>query len=61
MIHEGHWIWAQTLDRWEFQLWHRGEPNGKTRENCLEFGSHWNYTWNDAHCDDKKHFICEKP
>ena len=61
MLTEGHWIWASTIEPWEFTNWHPGEPNGGTGNNCLEFGSHWNFTWNDEVCSHQKHFVCEIP
>lgn len=29
-------------------------------EDCAELVGHWNYQWNDRHCDDKLNYICKK-
>ena len=68
LAEEGKWMWVNnaTFDcEKNFCDWHEGEPNGETRENCLEIikgQGEWKGAWNDAFCEDSiLRYICEKP
>ena len=55
---EGHFVWARFQDRPEYSNWAQGEPNDLHREDCgslLHSG-----LWNDAQCQSKYSFACEK-
>ena len=59
---EGNWTWLDHQP-WQFDNFPDGEPNGQESENCLEMvpqayenkPAGW---WNDAHCGEKRAFIC---
>ncbi|KAK7097065.1 lymphocyte antigen 75-like [Littorina saxatilis] len=58
--HEGGWEWSDTSP-FRYLHWHPGEPNDMNKgEDCAELVGHWNYQWNDRHCDDKLNYICKK-
>ena len=42
-----------------YTFWEMGEPSNATGENCLEL-HHLFGRWNDANCDVKKPFICQR-
>ena len=53
------WLWVDGSPL-NYTRWGDGEPNRITEE-CVEirpFGSH-NGGWNDQHCSDRIHYICE--
>ncbi|MBI4701909.1 MAG: DUF4215 domain-containing protein [Deltaproteobacteria bacterium] len=56
--HEGQFTWV-TGEPWDYTNWAGGEPNGGTKENCLEI--HSNLTWNDVECSTTNHALCERP
>ena len=41
--------------------WHGSEPNGGSREQCVEMYVHHHGVWNDIPCSQKKVFICSSP
>jgi hypothetical protein len=62
MINEGQYVWQTTQDNVDFSDWAPREPNdlGHT-EDCAEFFHPAGFHWNDAPCNIKSNFICEKP
>lgn len=55
--------WTATGQNLTYTTWAKDEPNGGSRENCLElkliyYDETW---WNDAICTDRKRYICEMP
>ena len=68
-IQEDVWRWSRTQEIINYQRWNnwKKEPNGKQRENCLQFPlgySHWSPNmhgfWNDKSCSSKCRPICQK-
>ena len=63
---EGHWLWVngmkmelgQAVESDVYQNWGKAEPNGNTIENCLNVFPEGK--WNDGHCNDVCHYICEQ-
>ncbi|CAH1783671.1 unnamed protein product [Owenia fusiformis] len=61
----GDWIWAGGLHRppkrFTYTRWDPGEPsNSNNNEKCVHFNRAKSHRWNDARCDNKYYFICEK-
>ncbi|KAK2817702.1 hypothetical protein Q7C36_021635 [Tachysurus vachellii] len=66
------WIGAQdaTQDSWwlwsdgsvfDFSAWHSGEPNhAGQQEHCVEMNYGDEVLWNDAKCNTKLFFVCQK-
>lgn len=58
---DGTFRWATTKEKLTYTSWGVSEPNGGTRENCVEL--RWvtqdGVVWNDAECGLKKKYICE--
>ena len=56
---EGVWQWI-TGETWSFVHWGGSEPNGGTKENCLNYNNGEKYScWNDSAETEKKPFLCE--
>lgn len=59
------WRWVAQKSPILFTSWEKGEPNNDSGvEDCLEIRSINIGTkplWGDAHCKEKKRFICENP
>lgn len=60
---EGQWIWASKATPITYSNWYPGAPDSyePRKENCLEIIKWANHIgeWNDDHCSDESHFICE--
>lgn len=55
------WQWTFTNAPPNFTNWNIGEPNGGTNEWCAEMYGGWlTGLWNDAPCDQRNQYICEK-
>ena len=61
---EGSFEWlGGGIFRKGYTNWRPGEPNGGTRENCVEFipgmkyGISWKKKWNDKVCKQKNHSL----
>lgn len=50
---EGRWMWSDR-SKVHFTLWAKGEPNGGTRHNCVDF----NGLWADQSCSTTRPFVC---
>ncbi|XP_071155560.1 perlucin-like protein [Mytilus edulis] len=65
-LKDGHWLWMADYSPFSYVNWRKGngerEPNGGTRENCLNMLSYQTYrgTWNDYPCDYKMRYLCKK-
>ena len=57
---EGKWIGVQTNKEITYHHWREGEPNGGTRENCVNMWAGIGGRWNDNVCDGKLHYVCKK-
>lgn len=59
----GTWRWVPQRAPIGFASWEKGEPNNESGvENCLEIrtiNSGAKPSWGDAHCKEKKRYICE--
>ncbi|XP_046894040.1 ladderlectin-like [Hypomesus transpacificus] len=52
------WFWSDG-SRFEYQNWHRGEPNNvRNREHCMMMNFGGEYRWNDVPCGNHYRFIC---
>ncbi|CAC5360534.1 MRC [Mytilus coruscus] len=62
-IIEGEWIWAESGMPLTYTNWMPGTPDlyEPREENCLEIVKWTDHVgqWNDDHCIDTSHFICE--
>ncbi|XP_062585003.1 perlucin-like protein isoform X2 [Saccostrea cucullata] len=55
------WKWMGSNTRFYYSNWWRGEPNNYSGgEHCVQLHSSYNYAWNDATCQDRNKFICQK-
>jgi len=62
LLEEGAWRWAKSGNKMADYLtdWETGQPdNYHTEEDCLEFKVDYDH-WNDAVCNNKNSFICQK-
>lgn len=58
---EGSFVWISTNEPVGYRNFYKNQPdNYKGREHCLEIGRYGGVQWNDAPCDLKQQFICEK-
>lgn len=63
------WDWRYDSeperDRVDHFLWHKGEPNNKGDERCVEmiisnnYDTKWVNRWNDITCSKRNSYICE--
>jgi hypothetical protein len=53
---QGTWKWTDG-SAWDYSHWLAGEPNGGTKENCLEV--YKDSKWSDAPCDVSKSYVCK--
>jgi hypothetical protein len=63
----GVFVWtsgsASSYTRWNLAT---GQPDNNGDQDCAELhtdnsvGQNFIYTWNDAECDDRNHWICER-
>ncbi|KAK3530687.1 hypothetical protein QTP86_032198, partial [Hemibagrus guttatus] len=54
------WLWSDG-STFDFSAWHSGEPNhAGGREHCIEMNYGGEVKWNDARCDLKLYFMCQK-
>ncbi|XP_056592619.1 C-type lectin domain family 4 member M-like isoform X2 [Triplophysa dalaica] len=55
---EGRWKWVDGSAMTSgFSFWKSGEPNGRTKENCVESAA---LVWNDLNCHVTRKWICER-
>ena len=55
------WLWNEDFSPMKYTHWYIGEPNGGTRENCLNLmGEKYNGRWNDHKCHTSLQFLCKK-
>ena len=60
MVVGGFYWLDQTPVDWTF--WSRNEPNDEyDSEACVEMVWRDNGHWNDCNCENRLHFLCEKP
>ncbi|XP_066270583.1 uncharacterized protein [Branchiostoma lanceolatum] len=60
---EGQWKWVDGSSLGWYKYWGPGEPNNvHGGEDCAEYFPHYwrNSKWNDARCNEKRYFICER-
>lgn len=55
---EGSWVWRRSNRKMEYTNWNRNEPNGYTRENCLQAHGPEGH-WNDLFCGVQIAYVCE--
>ena len=58
---DGEFVYSADDEVAEYVDWHEGEPSGYhngVAEDCVQLW--WNNKYNDAHCYDKKPFVCSK-
>ena len=58
---EGSYVWSDGT-AWTYENWTPGEPNGRTRENCVVGNWRGHDNWNDGPCDFVYYggYACEK-
>ncbi|XP_060574347.1 perlucin-like protein [Ruditapes philippinarum] len=56
---EGKWKWIDTSAPATFIKWARGQPEGRTRQNCVVYSSSASYHWHDTECTKRYPFICK--
>ncbi|XP_048727620.2 perlucin-like isoform X2 [Ostrea edulis] len=57
---EGRWVWETTQTTPTYTNWGPGEPNdSEHHEDCVHMYPS-SFHWNDAPCNNKYSFICEK-
>ena len=61
LFQEGKWFWTHSgIPVDDFTDWHAGQPDdANSGENCLNLPAVWKQ-WNDADCDRKLPFVCQK-
>ncbi|WAR09710.1 ECT-like protein [Mya arenaria] len=58
---DAHWIWESTGAELTYQTWGAQQPNNQNgTEHCLSAVKYFDYAWNDAPCDRKIQYVCEK-
>ncbi|XP_052815045.1 perlucin-like [Mya arenaria] len=58
---DAHWIWESTGAELTYQTWGAQQPNNQNgTEHCLSAVKYFDYVWNDAPCDRKIQYVCEK-
>ncbi|XP_061171686.1 ladderlectin-like [Saccostrea echinata] len=60
MFIERSWKWMSSNTRFYYSTWGHGEPNDSGGEHCVQLHSSFNYAWNDAKCQNRFNFICQK-
>lgn len=57
---EGHFVWKSTGNSFEFNNWHKDQPNNFLNSNCVVFVSRKRvgFKFNDIHCGYKRFSIC---
>jgi hypothetical protein len=54
------WLWNEDFSPMNYTNWNKGQPDGGSRENCVNFyGEIHNGRWNDFTCDSSLQFICK--
>ena len=54
------WLWNEDFSPMNYTNWNKGQPDGGSRENCVNFyGEIHNGRWNDLTCDSSLQFICK--
>ena len=61
MNQENKFISESSGQEVNFTSWSPGQPDNSNDEDCVEIWYHDNYRWNDAQCDIKFPFVCQKP
>ncbi|XP_070537637.1 lithostathine-like [Ptychodera flava] len=56
---EGIWEWDGGATS-RYRNWDNNEPNGGTKENCVEMRDHRDGKWNDESCEKDRGYICEQ-
>lgn len=56
--YEGSWVWRRGNRKMEYTNWNLNEPNGYTRENCLQAHGPEGH-WNDLFCGVQIPYVCE--
>ena len=55
------WLWNEDFSPMKYTNWNKGQPDGGTGENCVNFmGEKYNGRWNDLTCDYSLQFLCKK-
>ena len=57
---EGHFIYASDGASIAYTNWHYGQPDNQNNEDCVDLLDHFEFEWNDDHCDIENSFICER-
>ena len=58
---EDDWRWISTNTALQYTNWSPGQPDDHIgRENCLMLYKPQKWKWNDARCNAKLKFICQK-
>ena len=57
---EDQWIWMSSLSAVADFVWHTGEPNGDTTQNCMWMGKGVEFMADDMQCDAEYFYICQK-
>lgn len=64
ILREGDWEWVTSKKKipdGSFTDWLPGQPtNSGGREDCLHIFSSYQYKWNDAPCENKYSYVCER-
>ena len=53
-------IWMSSLSAVADFVWHTGEPNGDTTQNCMWMGKGVEFMADDMQCDAEYFYICQK-
>ena len=57
---ENQFISESTGQHLDIKYWSPGQPDNSNDEDCVEVWFHDNYRWNDAQCDIKFPFVCQR-
>ena len=59
-LEEGNWVWNNPTQPILLDYWFDRQPdNTYGNQNCLCYGQHMGYLWDDVQCFLESHFVCD--